>query len=108
MTNPRTESVYFNPNTKEITLGYGPPALSQPWTCVSADASLGLLAIRQLLVEEGYVEHPEVVYWHLPQPVVETKMPVGCEVNESEARPAGPVAKLRSAFRRRGQGFAPM
>lgn len=107
MTNSRAESVYFNRNTNEVTLGYGPPVLKQPWICLSENASLGLVAIRQLLVEGKYVDDPRAVYWHFPQSIEETKILTRPEVPESEVRPRGPLARLREVFRHRGHGLAP-
>ncbi len=90
--------IYFNPSTNEVTsvTDADVPPRSQ-WQHVSDDSRLGLLAIRELVLERGLADDPTTVYWYLPQPAEAVKPLPGCD---APARPtnAGPLARLRAAL----------
>lgn len=61
-------AVYFNPTTNEIfTVGLSQdeqfPA-GNGWIKVSDNPRLGLLPVRELLVQQGLVENARRVYWY--------------------------------------------
>ncbi len=98
--------IYFNRKTKEVArvaLGESPP--EGEWKMVSEDAGLGLLAIRRLVAEQGLVDDPETVFWHMPQPPQPTAPLLLCPPDAGRpTRPGLPARLLRS---HRDQGRPP-
>ena len=107
MASEATSGVYFNPDSKEITIG-GPdePALEPAWVRISDDNTLGLISVRQLLVERGFVDDASLVYWYFPQATEEPTIPPPCEVPPKGRSRGGLFGKARSALFGGGRGLA--
>lgn len=92
--------IYFNGTTNEITSVTDADGHPGPqWHHVSDDVGLGLLAIRQLLVERGLVGEGTTVYWYLAQPEEATSLVLPCEPVAEENANGGTLTRLRAALR---------
>ena len=91
--------IYFNGRTNEImSITDEKISVGSDWRFLTSQATLGLLAVRGVLVEQGLVCDEKAVYWHFPQPVEATLALLRCQAPSKRQAGFGWLRRKPASF----------